>query len=100
MQGESTGKNTGELIVAFWEAPLAALFAQPTIAAVLDLSEQWCERARWDGNGPPYLKIARAVRYRKADVVEWLAKRQVSSTSEPTRASTTRLTKTNEGAEA
>jgi hypothetical protein len=41
------------------------------------------ERNRWAGNGVQFLKIGRTVRYRKADVIAWLAQYQPQkSTSE------------------
>ena len=38
---------------------------------------------RWDGSGPPYLKIGGRVRYRLADLADWLDQQVRSSTSEP-----------------
>ena len=70
-------------ITLFWDAPLSALFKQPVIAQVLVKSESWCERARWEGNGPKFLRIGRSIVYKKADVVDWLDKHQsVTSTSQ------------------
>ena len=60
-----------------------AVFKQRTIALVLCRSLAWCERARWAGDGPKYLKVGRSVLYRKADVVAWLDSHgSVSSTAE------------------
>lgn len=71
------------LAAQFWAASSDALFKQPVIAAALNYSESWCERSRWDGTGPRFLKIGRGVVYRKRDVLEWLEKHQpVASTSE------------------
>jgi predicted DNA-binding transcriptional regulator AlpA len=36
-------------------------------------SESWLNHARQTGEGPPYLKIGHAVRYRVEDVDRWLA---------------------------
>jgi hypothetical protein len=33
---------------------------------------------RWSGNGPPFVKVLRRVRYRRADVVAW-ARAQISA---------------------
>lgn len=41
------------------------------------------ERDRWAGGGIPFLKIGRAVKYRKSDVLAWLEQYQPqNSTSE------------------
>jgi hypothetical protein len=44
-------------------------------AAYLKLSRQYLEgaRHRGDGSGPPYVKLARAVRYRKTTLDKWMA---------------------------
>ena len=46
------------------------------------LSKPTLERLRLTGDGPSFLKLGRAVRYRKADLDEWLASRLVRSTSQ------------------
>lgn len=56
----------------FEAAPASAIFDQKIIAIVRDCSTYTLERDRWAGGGIPYLKIRRAVRYRKSDVVAWL----------------------------
>ena len=60
------------LIAAFEAAPPSTLFPQKTIAAVLDCSLAKLERDRWEGVGVPYLKIGKAVRYRKNETTEYL----------------------------
>ena len=53
---------------------------QVQLAAFLHKSEAWCERARWAGTGPAFLKIGRSVFYRRRDVEAWLeAHRHVST---------------------
>lgn len=67
----------------FWKAPDEALFRQPVLVAITGLSAAFFERARWEGFGPKYIKLGRAVRYKKADVLAWIEKRPVvSSTTE------------------
>lgn len=51
-------------------------------ATRLGLSESYLEKLRVRGEGPPFVKIGRAVRYRDSDADEWIAARVVSSTSE------------------
>lgn len=60
------------LIKEFALAPEVALFSQVTVAAIRDCSLATIERDRWAGTGIPFVKIGRAVRYRKADICAWL----------------------------
>lgn len=72
-----------ELLQEFYNSPPDALFPQEPIAAVLDCSPAKLERERWEGGGIPFLKIGRNVRYRKRDVLDWLNRCPVvSSTTE------------------
>ena len=48
------------------------LWDQKTLAAYLGKSTAWCERARWAGNGPRFIKLGRHVRYRADDVLAWI----------------------------
>lgn len=45
--------------------------------------KRWLEKAACRGDGPPMVKLnAKAVRYRRADLEQWLDSRTVRSTSE------------------
>lgn len=67
----------------FENAPDKTLFNQVTIAHIRDCSITTLQRDRWLGVGIPYLKIGRAVKYRKSDVLNWLDQYQAQlSTSE------------------
>ena len=48
------------------------LWDQKTLAAYLGKSTAWCERARWAGEGPRFVKLGRHVRYRADDVLAWI----------------------------
>ena len=61
-----------QLINEFESASDSTLFNQNTLAAVLDCSVQLLERNRWAGQGVPYMKIGRTVRYRKVDILNYL----------------------------
>jgi len=59
------------------EAPQTAvalprLMNQRDLALYLGKSTAWCERARWAGEGPSFVKLGRHVRYRAEDVLEWV----------------------------
>ncbi len=70
-------------LAEFDSAPETTLFNQITIAYVRDCSTATLERDRWAGGGIPFIKIGRLVKYRKADVLTWLAQYQPQiSTSE------------------
>ena len=46
------------------------------------LGKPTMERFRISGEGPVFVKLGGAVRYRKADLEDWLASRRTRSTSE------------------
>jgi predicted DNA-binding transcriptional regulator AlpA len=50
-------------------------------AHFLGLSQGWLAKLRLTGNGPPYVKIGRQVRYRRADLLRWAEKGFRRSTS-------------------
>ena len=60
---------------------LPRLLNQRQLAEYLGKSTAWCERARWAGNGPPYRKIGRHVRYVRDEVDAWVdAQRRTCTT--------------------
>lgn len=60
---------------------LPRLLDQAQLAEYLGKSTPWCERARLEGNGPPFVKLGRHVRYRAEDVLQWVNARLRTSTS-------------------
>jgi hypothetical protein len=65
-----------EALAEFHAAHETSLFNQITIAFVRDCSLATMERDRWAGGGIPFIKVNRAVKYRKSDVLAWLDKCQ------------------------
>lgn len=65
-----------QALAEFYSAPETALFNQIVVAHVRDCSTATMERDRWAGGGIPFIKISRAVKYRKADVLAWLEQYQ------------------------
>jgi excisionase family DNA binding protein len=58
-------------------------YLRPLEAAdYLRLSVSTLAKRRLSGEGPPYSKIGRAVLYRKSDLDDWLASRQLQNTSQ------------------
>jgi predicted DNA-binding transcriptional regulator AlpA len=51
-------------------------------ASFLRVSDSWLAKARMRGDGPPFLKVGRSIRYSRAALVQWLNGQLRSSTSE------------------
>lgn len=60
---------------------LPRLMTQRDLAAYLGKSTAWCERARWIGDGPRFVKLGRHVRYRAEDVMAWIDANSRTSTT-------------------
>jgi helix-turn-helix protein len=58
------------------------LLTQPEYAKIRRCSERTVERERATGSGCRYVKIGRAVRYRRRDILEFIEKHVRQSTSE------------------
>lgn len=61
---------------------LPRLMDQRDLANYLGKSTAWCERARWAGEGPRFIKLGRHVRYRADDVLAWIDANTRTSTTE------------------
>ena len=51
-------------------------------ADFLRMSLSWLAKARMRGDGPPFQKLGRAVRYRESALVQWMKSHVRLSTSE------------------
>ena len=51
-------------------------------ANFLRLSSSWLAKARMRGDGPPYVKFGRSIRYSEGALVQWMKSRLRLSTSE------------------
>ena len=51
-------------------------------ANFLRLSLSWLAKARMRGDGPPYVKLGRAIRYSEGALVQWMKSRLRLSTSD------------------
>jgi hypothetical protein len=58
-----------------WDSPKEA-------AAYLKVSTSWLAKRRMAGDGPPYSKFGRLVRYSHSGLIQYARSRQRSSTSE------------------
>jgi predicted DNA-binding transcriptional regulator AlpA len=80
---ETTGRKARDGTVLKAAPELNERLLTPKEAAnFLRLSVSWLAKARMRGDGPPYVKLGRAIRYREGALVEWLRSRQRLSTSE------------------
>jgi predicted DNA-binding transcriptional regulator AlpA len=64
------------------EVTLPHLLTQIDLAEYLSKSTAWCERARWAGDGPKFIKLGRHVRYKASDVFDWIESNSKESTSD------------------
>jgi predicted DNA-binding transcriptional regulator AlpA len=48
----------------------------------LGVSTSWLAKSRMRGDGPPYIRVGRSIRYSEAALLQWLKSRQRLSTSE------------------
>lgn len=54
-------------------APAAIILLTAAEAAqILKVSLSWLAKARMRGDGPPFIKIGRAVRYSEATLLQWM----------------------------
>lgn len=59
-----------------------ALLTPKEAARLLKVSLSWLAKARMRGDGPPFIKIGRSIRYSEAALIQWMKGRQRLSTSE------------------
>ena len=52
------------------------------VAVLLSCSVSWLNKARLHGDGPPFIRMGRSVRYLEADVRQWIETNRRCSTSE------------------
>jgi predicted DNA-binding transcriptional regulator AlpA len=61
---------------------MQTLLTQRQASEMLTLSQRSLERMRVAGDGPKFVRVRRCVRYRLTDVLEWIASRVRTSTSQ------------------
>jgi predicted DNA-binding transcriptional regulator AlpA len=62
--------------------PSIILLTAKEAARLLKVSLSWLAKARMRGDGPPYIRIGRSIRYAEATLIQWMKGRQRMSTSE------------------
>ena len=58
------------------------LLNEKQAAPIVGMSVAWLQRKRWEGDGPPFVKFDRAVRYRECDLNAWIESRLCKNTSD------------------
>jgi predicted DNA-binding transcriptional regulator AlpA len=59
-----------------------SLLTEKETANLLRLSTSWLAKKRMHGDGPPYVKLGRSIRYSEEALVRWMRSNQRLSTSE------------------
>jgi predicted DNA-binding transcriptional regulator AlpA len=62
--------------------PNFVLLTPKETASRLKVSLSWLAKARMRGDGPPYIRVGRSIRYSEAALLQWMKSRQRLSTSE------------------
>lgn len=58
-------------------------FSPESLAAILDVSTSWLQKKRCEGGGIPFAKVHyRKIIYKKADVLAYIERRRILSTSQ------------------
>lgn len=64
------------------KGPPERMLCRGEVANGYNIPLRYLEIAACKGGGPPFVKIGRLVRYRVADLEEWIAKNRYESTSQ------------------
>lgn len=78
---KALGVHVGrEVPQAAWDGVVDRLLTPSELAARLGVPVPSLAQLRFNGNGPPYVKVGRLCRYRESDVAAWIASRTRTST--------------------
>jgi predicted DNA-binding transcriptional regulator AlpA len=61
---------------------LAPLLTAKEASRLLKVSLSWLAKSRMRGDGPPYIRVGRSIRYAEPALSQWMKSRQRLSTSE------------------
>jgi len=62
--------------------PSVTLHTPKEAGRILKVSTSYLAKARMAGDGPPFIKVGRSVRYSETSLLQWMKSRQRLSTSE------------------
>ena len=77
----SQSSNAGGAMSPKPAAPAMVLLTPKDAARMLTVSISWMAKARMRGDGPPFIKVGRGVRYSEVALLLWMKSRQRMSTS-------------------
>ena len=60
------------------------LLREREAAFIIGFSVAWLRRSRWEGKGPPYRKVGKAVRYPEDLLVRWIELHPLRPTAQQT----------------
>jgi hypothetical protein len=63
-------------------APAMETLTPAETAKTLKVSESWLAKARVRGDGPPFIRVGRSIRYAPPALLQWMKSKQRLSTSE------------------
>jgi predicted DNA-binding transcriptional regulator AlpA len=78
----SQSSLTGGAAAQKQAAPMIVLLTPKDAAKLLKVSLSWLAKARMRGDGPPYIRIGRSIRYSETALLHWMKSHQRLSTSE------------------
>jgi predicted DNA-binding transcriptional regulator AlpA len=58
------------------DAPTILLLTPKEAAGLLKVSLSWLAKTRMRGEGPPYIKLGRSVRYSEVALLQWMKSQQ------------------------
>ena len=74
--GPPSATSTAGAIAQKPSAPTIVLLTPKEAAKLLKVSLSWLAKARMRGDGPPYIKFGKSIRYPEAALLEWLKSHQ------------------------
>ena len=80
-EGTESSKTRAQSRVSSFP-PLGQQFTAKEVAKLWRVSESFLAKARMRGDGPPFIKVGRSIRYSEVALQHWMRARQRLSTSE------------------
>ena len=68
--------HSGGAIAGKTPAPTIMLLTPKDASKFLKVSLSWLAKARMRGDGPPYIKFGKSIRYSEAALLDWLKSHQ------------------------
>lgn len=65
------------------EAPVTETLTPAETAKILKVSKSWLAKARMRGDGQPFIRVGRSIRYTLPALLQWMKSRQRLSSTRP-----------------